>query len=152
MPQNGAALCGVGNLLASRRKEMPHQVKKNRRGEAQRINPVEDAAMTRKQAAAVLHLGLALEQRLEEIALDRQRDVMVPYYRSLAAVLAFGLTPRESEVLIWVAQGKTNSDVAAILGIRPHTVRTHLERVRAKYAAVGRAATTNGRLQQKSLL
>lgn len=26
-------------------------------------------------------------------ALDRQRDVMVPYYRSLAAVLAFGITP-----------------------------------------------------------
>src|SRR5258705_6773156 len=30
--------------------------------------------MTRKQAAAVLHLGVALEERLEEIALDRQRD------------------------------------------------------------------------------
>src|ERR671924_175220 len=28
-------------------------------------------------------------------ALDRQRDVMVPYYRSLAAVIAFGVTPRE---------------------------------------------------------
>src|SRR5438105_617189 len=28
-------------------------------------------------------------------ALDRDRDVMVPYYRSLAAVLAFGVTPRE---------------------------------------------------------
>src|SRR5215471_13625274 len=27
-------------------------------------------------------------------ALDRERDVMVPYYRSLAAVLAFGVTPR----------------------------------------------------------
>ena len=26
-------------------------------------------------------------------ALDRERDVMVPYYRSLAAVLAFGITP-----------------------------------------------------------
>ena len=29
-------------------------------------------------------------------ALDRERDVLVPYYRSLAAVLAFGLTPREA--------------------------------------------------------
>lgn len=28
-------------------------------------------------------------------ALDRARDVMVPYYRSLAAVIAFGVTPRE---------------------------------------------------------
>src|ERR1051326_1829882 len=29
------------------------------------------------------------------VALDRERDVMVPYYRSLAAVIAFGVTPRE---------------------------------------------------------
>src|SRR5215467_14004839 len=28
-------------------------------------------------------------------ALERDRDVMVPYYRSLGAVLAFGVTPRE---------------------------------------------------------
>src|SRR5260370_41096690 len=28
-------------------------------------------------------------------ALDRARDVMVPYYRSLAAVIAFGVTPLE---------------------------------------------------------
>jgi 2-oxoisovalerate dehydrogenase E1 component alpha subunit len=28
-------------------------------------------------------------------ALDRERDVMVPYYRSLGAVIAFGVTPRE---------------------------------------------------------
>jgi 2-oxoisovalerate dehydrogenase E1 component alpha subunit len=28
-------------------------------------------------------------------ALDRERDVMVPYYRSLAAVIAFGVTPYE---------------------------------------------------------
>lgn len=28
-------------------------------------------------------------------ALDRTRDVMVPYYRSLAAVMAFGMTPKE---------------------------------------------------------
>jgi DNA-binding CsgD family transcriptional regulator len=44
----------------------------------------------------------------------------------------FGLTPREAEVLIWVAQGKTNPEVATILGIRPYTVRTHLERIFTK--------------------
>jgi 2-oxoisovalerate dehydrogenase E1 component alpha subunit len=29
-------------------------------------------------------------------ALDRARDIMVPYYRSLAAVLAFGVTPQQA--------------------------------------------------------
>ncbi len=39
------------------------------------------------------------------------------------------LTPREAEVLGWVARGKTNKQVAAILGVSPHTIRTQLERV-----------------------
>jgi DNA-binding CsgD family transcriptional regulator len=52
----------------------------------------------------------------------------------------FGLTPREAEVLIWVARGKTNPEVAIVLGIRPHTVRTHLERVFAKLGVETRHA------------
>ena len=52
----------------------------------------------------------------------------------------FGLTPREAEVLLWVAQGKTNPEVAAILGIRPYTVRTHLERVFVKLGVETRHA------------
>lgn len=52
----------------------------------------------------------------------------------------YGLTPREAEVLIWVAQGKTNPEVAAILGIRPYTVRTHLERVFLKLGVETRHA------------
>jgi DNA-binding CsgD family transcriptional regulator len=52
----------------------------------------------------------------------------------------FGLTPREAEVLIWVAQGKTNPEVATILGIRPYTVRTHLERIFVKLGVETRHA------------
>lgn len=40
--------------------------------------------------------------------------------------LAFGLTPREAEVLLWVAQGKSNGDVAAILGMSEKTAKQHL--------------------------
>ena len=39
---------------------------------------------------------------------------------------AFGLTPREAEVLLWVAQGKSNGDVAAILGMSEKTAKQHL--------------------------
>jgi DNA-binding NarL/FixJ family response regulator len=39
---------------------------------------------------------------------------------------AFGLTPREAEVLLWVAQGKSNADVAAILGMSEKTAKQHL--------------------------
>lgn len=53
---------------------------------------------------------------------------------------AFGLTPREAEVLMWVAQGKTNPEVAKILSIQPYTVRTHLERVFEKLGVETRHA------------
>ncbi|TAN60172.1 hypothetical protein EPN18_09075 [bacterium] len=39
------------------------------------------------------------------------------------------LTSRESEILFWVAQGKTNADVAGILNISLGTVRIHLEHI-----------------------
>ncbi|WP_193211302.1 response regulator transcription factor [Luteolibacter marinus] len=39
---------------------------------------------------------------------------------------AFGLTPRVAETLLWLAQGKTNGDIATILGISESTVKKHV--------------------------
>lgn len=44
----------------------------------------------------------------------------------------FGLTLRERDVLSWVAQGKTNKEIAKLLSIRPRTVGKHLEHVYTK--------------------
>ncbi|MGE5117441.1 MAG: helix-turn-helix domain-containing protein, partial [Betaproteobacteria bacterium] len=44
------------------------------------------------------------------------------------------LTAREREVLRWVAAGKTDRDIAVLLGISVRTVQKHLERC---YAALG---------------
>ena len=46
-----------------------------------------------------------------------------------ALMLAFRLTPREADVLYWVALGKTNRDIADILGMSPRTANKHLEHV-----------------------
>jgi DNA-binding CsgD family transcriptional regulator len=51
-----------------------------------------------------------------------------------------GLTPRESEILDLVAEGKTNPEIAEILGIAPTTVRRHLENVYAKLGVHTRTA------------
>lgn len=53
---------------------------------------------------------------------------------------AFGLTSREEEIAYWVSMGKTNSDIAVILGISPHTVRTHLQNIFVKISIETRAA------------
>ena len=49
------------------------------------------------------------------------------------------LTPREREVLDLVAQGLTTPRIANELGIRPSTVRTHVEHAREKLGARTRA-------------
>lgn len=39
----------------------------------------------------------------------------------------FGLSPRQSEVLLMISNGYTNVEIAAALGISPETVKTHLK-------------------------
>ena len=50
------------------------------------------------------------------------------------------LTARESEVLLWVARGKTNRDIADILGMSPRTVNKHLEHIFEKLGVETRTA------------
>lgn len=52
------------------------------------------------------------------------------------------LTPRETEVLAWLAKGKTNRDIADILGMSPRTVNKHLEHIFEKLGVETRSAAT----------
>jgi DNA-binding NarL/FixJ family response regulator len=62
------------------------------------------------------------------------------------------LTPREAEVLSWLAKGKTNRDIAEILGMSPRTVNKHLEHIFEKLGVETRtaAAALASRLQQEN--
>jgi len=57
-----------------------------------------------------------------------------------ATPAASRLTGRETEVLLWVARGKTNRDIAEILGMSPRTVNKHLEHVFEKLGVETRTA------------
>ncbi|MFT4099986.1 MAG: response regulator [Burkholderiaceae bacterium] len=50
------------------------------------------------------------------------------------------MTARESEVLLWVTRGKTNRDIAEIIGISPRTVNKHLEHIFEKLGVETRTA------------
>ena len=50
------------------------------------------------------------------------------------------LSPREVEVLQWVAAGKSNKEIGAQLFIAEGTVKTHVKNVLEKLAVVGRTA------------
>jgi DNA-binding CsgD family transcriptional regulator len=63
-----------------------------------------------------------------------------PAVRTLTAAAAGGLlTPREREILAWVARGKTNGEIAAVLYLAPGTVRKHLDNVYGKLGVGSRA-------------
>ena len=51
-----------------------------------------------------------------------------------------GLTLREAEVMHWLARGKTDADIAALLSISPRTVQKHLEHVYVKLGVETRTA------------
>jgi len=50
------------------------------------------------------------------------------------------LTAREREVLTWLAQGKSNEVIGAILGLSPHTIDTYLRRIYEKLEVCDRVS------------
>lgn len=59
---------------------------------------------------------------------------------SIGPLMGLGLTRREAEVLLWVAQGKTNPETGIILGLSAGTVHKHLEHIFDKLSVETRTA------------
>jgi DNA-binding NarL/FixJ family response regulator len=83
----------------------------------------------------------AIEARLSRSA-RQGRGEFKPDFSSTAPLSKFGLTNRAAEVLLWVAQGKTNSDIATILGITESTVKKHVQEIFDKLGVETRGAAT----------
>jgi DNA-binding NarL/FixJ family response regulator len=67
---------------------------------------------------------------------------LTPNFDSFEPLFTLGLTPRVAEVLLWVAQGKTNADVATILGISEWTVKKHVLEIFEKLGVETRTAAS----------
>ncbi len=88
-----------------------------------------------------------LDELLSAIAarLDRHAQHQVRFkaeFTSPEPLQALGLSPREAEILLWTAQGKTNAEVGVILNISPATAKKHLENIYAKLGVENRQAAT----------
>ncbi|HEY4282952.1 MAG TPA: helix-turn-helix transcriptional regulator, partial [Chthoniobacterales bacterium] len=62
-----------------------------------------------------------------------------------------GLTTREGEVLSWLSKGKTNRDIAQILGLSSRTIDKHLEQIYAKLGVENRTAAAAIAMNAKNL-
>jgi len=98
------------------------------------------ARLDRQQAQAQL-----LQEQVESLEFK-------PNYDSPKPLEALGLTPREAEVLLWVAQGKTNYEIAVILGMSEKTAKKHLGNIFEKLGLESRNAATVRALELLSTL
>ena len=89
----------------------------------------------------------AVETRLARHAAHlhamRHSSAAPPDFSSSAPIeKALGVSPREAEVLLWVAQGKSNGEIGSILGAAEGTVKRHLSNVFDKLGIDSRHAAT----------
>ena len=98
---------------------------------------VQEAGLPVKNGASIPYRTLALGKRGERLVArlvsDQEQHILIlneqlPSFPT-NSLDRFGLTQREGEMLAWVAQGKTNEEIGAILTISPRTVGKHRERI-----------------------
>jgi len=83
----------------------------------------------------------AIHVRLERHQL-RMSTCFSPDFSCPKPLESLGLTPREAEVLLWVAQGKGNFEIATILGNTESTVKKHMGSIFIKLGVETRNAAT----------
>lgn len=113
------------------------------RGEKQDVrsgmNMGADDYLTKPVAKADLLIAIA--SRFKRIQEQATTD-FTPNFSSHEPLVSLGLTPRVAEVLLWVAQGKTNPDIASILGISESTVKKHMIEIMQQLGVETRTAAS----------
>ena len=70
-------------------------------------------------------LRMRLDRHKEEEKTAMVKADFRPNFDSSKPLEALGLTPREAEVLLWIAQGKAYGDIGIIIGCAENTVKVH---------------------------
>jgi DNA-binding CsgD family transcriptional regulator len=100
-----------------------------------------DDAPPAREPLTVERAGRRLVVRL--VPAGEQRMLMLTEQRTerrLDELSPLGLSRRETEVLAWVTEGKTNAEIAIILGTSVRTIDKHLERILQKLGVETRTA------------
>jgi DNA-binding NarL/FixJ family response regulator len=82
----------------------------------------------------------AIRSRLDRAAQQATPEFKPNFESAKPLETVLDLTPRVAETLLWLAQGKTNSDIATILGNTESTVKKHVLEIFEKLAVETRGA------------
>jgi DNA-binding NarL/FixJ family response regulator len=110
----------------------------------QRTNAQKEAIITTRAGVRIRMLYLGLVSGDELLFCVTEADESGA---ESALSRALSVTPRESEVLLWLSRGKSNADIAAILGLSPRTVDKHLEQIYKKIGVENRTAAVRMAIQ-----
>jgi DNA-binding NarL/FixJ family response regulator len=96
-----------------------------------------------EELLATIVARLERKQTFDAHAREQVANVQLkPDFSSPAPLRALDLTPREAEILLWVAQGKSNAEIAIITSSSEKTVKNHLTHVFEKLGVESRNAAT----------
>src|SRR5215470_9668067 len=84
----------------------------------------------------------AIRTRLERAEQQTKPEFKPNFSSARPLETALDLTPRVAEVLLWLTQGKTNSEIAVILGNSEATVKKHVLEIFAKLGVETRTAAS----------
>lgn len=102
--------------------------------------PTDLIRSVRDMAKGKAMLSQSATQSVIDYIAGRSANAGVPTSSQLATPQQIhGLTPREREILRFVAQGLDNETIASKLFISPFTVKTHVNRTMQKLGVSGRA-------------
>jgi transcriptional regulator EpsA len=81
----------------------------------------------------------AIDNALRQMALLPQQHPQAVVTVRNGADDASGLSERETQIMAWVAMGKTNAEIGTILNISGYTVKNHMQRIFQKLNVFNRA-------------
>ena len=67
---------------------------------------------------------------------------------SPALLKELGLSERESDVLFWMSQGKSNPEICTLLDLRLTTVKKHVERILQKLGVENRTSAAAAAIEK----
>jgi DNA-binding NarL/FixJ family response regulator len=106
-------------------------------------------------ARGYLHKGSAPEVFVDAVRTVHLGGTAFPHYAPVVPAPQpgpHGISPRERQVLTYIAAGYTHDQIAARLGISRNTVDTHAKRLRAKLGARNKAHLTRLALVESGLV
>jgi DNA-binding NarL/FixJ family response regulator len=121
-------------FLTAKGEKLDHRTGMNLGADDYLVKPV-----AREEVLAAITARLQRQHQQEKrIREEVSKARLSPDYSSPTPLESLGLSPREAEVLLWMAQGKKNEEISIILGCSSNTIKKHVMHVLEKLGVESR--------------